>query len=148
MSASDVSGNITKIIVISSDSMLLPTDVALKIHESSTDITIKETCFGTMVTGPRDSVEKVVDEVVALDKNHIFVKDRGFAPGDERRCRAVRGGGPRPGFHMLRQEVEMLPMIGRALDDYDRKVPLEETQRPKKLKLSKLKEIIESDSAK
>ena len=146
--SSEISKNITKIIVISSDSMVLPTDVALKIHESSTDITIKETCFGTMVTGPKDSVDKVVDDVVALDKNHIFVKDRGFAPGDERRCRAVRGGGPRPGFHMLRQEVEMLPMIGRALDDYDRDVPLEETQRPKKLKLSKLKEIIESDSAK
>ncbi|MEZ5336603.1 MAG: DUF2102 domain-containing protein, partial [Methanolobus sp.] len=50
---------ITKLVVTSSDSVL-PIDAAMKIYESSTDIVIKETCFGTMVTGPRESVNKVV----------------------------------------------------------------------------------------
>ncbi|MDO9518472.1 MAG: methanogenesis marker 6 protein [Methanosarcinaceae archaeon] len=137
-------GTITKLVVISSDSVL-PIDAALEVYESEIEITIKETCFGTMVTGPEDAVNKVVEKVVALDKNHIFVKERGFPPGDDRRCRAGRGGGPRPGFHFLRNEIGMLPIIGKALDDYDNNVPLEKIVRPEKLKVSILKDIIESE---
>ncbi|MBW6470373.1 MAG: methanogenesis marker 6 protein [Methanosarcinaceae archaeon] len=137
-------GTITKLVVISSDSVL-PIDAALEVYESEIDITIKETCFGTMVTGPEDAVNKVVEKVVALDKNHIFVKERGFPPGDDRRCRAGRGGGPRPGFHFLRNEIGILPIIGKALDDYDNNVPLEKVVRPEKLKVSILKDIIESE---
>ena len=137
-------GTLTKLVVISSDS-ILPIDAALKIYESEIEITIKETCFGTMVTGPEDAVNRVVSEVVKLDKNHIFVKERGFPPGDDRRCRAGRGGGPRPGFHFLRNEIGMLPIIGKALDDYDNNVPLEKVVRPEKLKVSNLKDIIESE---
>jgi len=134
---------ITKLVVISSDSVL-PIDAAMKIYESETSIVIKETCFGTMVTGPREAVNRVVKEVVDLDKNHIFVKERGFPPGDERRCRASRGGGPRPGFHYLREEVQMLPTIGKALDDYEKKIPLKETGKKKKLEVKQLEDIIES----
>lgn len=137
------SDNITKIVVISSDSVL-PVDAAMKIYQSNTDIVIKETCFGTMVTGPRDAVNKVVKEVVDLDRNHIFVKERGFLPGDERRCRSSRGGGPRPGFHYLRHEVQMLPTIGKALDAYDRRAPLKEAKQKKKLDVDKLEDLIES----
>lgn len=135
---------ITKIVVISSDSVL-PIDAAMKVYESETSITIKETCFGTMVTGPRTAVDKVVDELRAMDRNHIFVKERGFHPGDERRCRSVRGGGPRPGFHYLREEVQMLPMIGKALDAYDKHVSPAEIHRAEKIEVKKLKEIIESN---
>ncbi|TGC08922.1 methanogenesis marker 6 protein [Methanolobus halotolerans] len=135
---------ITKIVVISSDSVL-PIDAAMKIYESETSIVIKETCFGTMVTGPRKDVNRVIQEVVDLDRNHIFVKERGFPPGDERRCRASRGGGPRPGFHYLREEVQMLPMIGRALDDYEKKVPLKKTPEKKKFEIEQLEDIIRSD---
>lgn len=135
---------ITKIVVIGSDSVL-PIDAAMKVYESEISITIKETCFGTMVTGPRTVVNKVVDELRAMDKNHIFVKERGFHPGDERRCRSVRGGGPRPGFHYLREEVQMLPIIGKALDAYDKHIPATEIHRAKKIEVKKLKEIIESN---
>jgi putative methanogenesis marker protein 6 len=135
---------ITKIVVISSDSVL-PIDAAMKVYQSETAITIKETCFGTMVVGPRNAVERVVNELRAMDRNHVFVKERGFRPGDERRCRAVRGGGPRPGFHYLREEVQMLPMIGKALDAYDKHVPLAEIHRAKKIEVKKLKDIIESN---
>ena len=137
-------GTITKLVVISSDSVL-PIDAALEVYESEIEITIKETCFGTMVTGPEDAVNKVVEKVVALDKNHIFVKERGFPPGDDRRCRAGRGGGPRPGFHFLRNEIGILPIIGKALDDFDNNVPLEKVVRPEKLKVSNLKDIIKSE---
>ncbi|AFV23779.1 hypothetical protein Mpsy_1572 [Methanolobus psychrophilus R15] len=135
---------LTKIVVISSDSVL-PIDAAMRIYQSDTNIEIKETCFGTMVTGPRDAVNRVVREVVDLDRNHIFVKERGFLPGDERRCRSSRGGGPRPGFHYLRHEVQMLPTIGKALDAYDRKAPLKEIESKKKLDVDKLEDMIKSE---
>jgi putative methanogenesis marker protein 6 len=136
---------ITKLVVTSSDSVL-PIDAAMKIYGSNTDIVIKETCFGTMVTGPRDAVDRVVKEVVDLDKNHIFVKERGFPPGDERRCRASRGGGARPGFYFLKEESMMLPMIGKALDKYDKDVPLRETEPRKRFEVKDLQGIIESTS--
>ncbi|WP_407355053.1 methanogenesis marker 6 protein [Methanolobus sp. WCC5] len=136
---------ITKLVVTSSDSVL-PIDAAMKIYGSNTDIVIKETCFGTMVTGPRDAVDRVVKEVVDLDKNHIFVKERGFPPGDERRCRASRGGGARPGFYFLKEESMMLPMIGKALDKYDKDVPLRETEPRKRFEVKDLQEIIKSTS--
>ncbi|SET10394.1 putative methanogenesis marker protein 6 [Methanococcoides vulcani] len=144
MMGEDTEDNITKIVVISSDSVL-PMDAAMRVYESEDAITIKETCFGTMVNGPRDAVNRVVETLRSMDRNHIFVKDRGFKPGAEVRCRAGRGGGPRPGFHFLREEVSMLPMIGRALDEYDAGEPLEEKEAPQKLDVSKLKKIIDSE---
>ncbi|WP_406660463.1 methanogenesis marker 6 protein [Methanolobus sp. ZRKC3] len=134
---------ITKLVVLGSDSVL-PIDAALKIYESETGIVIKETCFGTMVTGPRSAVNKVVKEVVALDKNHIFVKERGFPPGDDRRCRASRGGGARPGYYFMQEEAGMLPIIGKALDNYDKNVSLKEVKHKKKMDVDQLKDIIES----
>ncbi|MGM0771167.1 MAG: methanogenesis marker 6 protein [Halobacteriota archaeon] len=136
--------NITKIVVVSSDSVL-PMDAAMRVYESEDAITIKETCFGTMVNGPRDAVDRVVENLRSMDRNHIFVKERGFKPGAEIRCRAGRGGGPRPGFHFLREEVSMLPMIGKALDDYDAGVPIEGKEPTGKLDVSKLKKIIDSE---
>jgi len=135
---------ITKYVVISSDSVL-PIDAALKVYGSEQEITIKETCFGIMVSGPRVAVNRVVDEVRGLDKNHIFVKERGYLAGDERRCRASRGGGARPGFYYLKEEVDMLPIIGDALDNYDKHVPLKKTQHKQKIEVKKLKDIIESN---
>lgn len=135
---------ITKYVVISSDSVL-PIDAALKVYGSEQDITIKETCFGTMVTGPRAAVNKVVDEVRSMDKNHIFVKERGYLAGDERRCRSSRGGGARPGFYYLKEEVELLPTIGDALDDYDKNVKIKTPVHAQKLNVKKLKEIAETN---
>lgn len=138
---------ITKVIVISSDKVL-PVDAAMKIYESEFPVTVKETCFGLIVTGPAEDVLMVTEEIRKLDKNHIFVKDRGFPAGDERRCRASRGGGPRPGFHFLREEVRMLPAIGTALDELEAKGPVKESPTKKdKLKVSELERIIEAELA-
>jgi len=90
---------ITKYIVISSDKVL-PADAAMKIYESEFPVTVKETCFGLIVTGTKEDVTAVVEKIPAARTKTIFyIKDRGFPAGDERRCRASRGGGPRPGFH-------------------------------------------------
>ncbi|MDM7920503.1 MAG: methanogenesis marker protein 6, partial [Methanosarcina sp.] len=81
---------ITKYIVISSEKVL-PADAAMKIYESEFPVKVKETCFGLIVTGLKEDVIAVVEKIRQLDKNHIFIKDRGFPAGDERRCRATRG---------------------------------------------------------
>lgn len=105
---------ITKYIVIDLDKV--SSDVAMMIYKSEFSITVKETCFGLVMTGPKENVLAVVKKIRQLkDKNHIFIKDRGFPVGDRRRCRGTKGG-PRPGFHFLREEVKMLPAIGAALD--------------------------------
>ena len=138
---------ITKYIVISSDKVL-PSDAAMKIYESEFPVTVKETCFGLIVTGPKEDVQAVVERIRQLDKNHIFVKDRGFPAGDERRCRASRGGGPRPGFHFLREEVKMLPAIGAALDELEAKECVKEKRKEKsRLKISDLEKVIEEELA-
>lgn len=136
---------ITKYIVISSDKVL-PADAAMKIYESEFPVKVKETCFGLIVTGTKEDVVAVVEKIRELDKNHIFIKDRGFPAGDERRCRASRGGGPRPGFHFMREEVQMLPAIGAALDEMEANESMKEKQKEKrKLRVSELEEIIEAE---
>jgi len=136
---------ITKYIVISSEKVL-PADAAMKIYESEFPGKVKETCFGLIVTGLKEDVIAVVEKIRQLDKNHIFIKDRGFPAGDERRCRASRGGGPRPGFHFLREEVEMLPAIGAALDELEAKESVKKKQKEKsRIKVSELEKIIEAE---
>lgn len=138
---------ITKYVVISSDKVL-PSDAAMKIYESEFPVTVKETCFGLIVTGPKEDVQTVVERIRQLDKNYIFIKDRGFPAGDQRRCRASRGGGPRPGFHFLREEVEMLPAIGAALEELETKKSVKEKHKEKsKLKISDLEKVIEEELA-
>jgi putative methanogenesis marker protein 6 len=104
---------ITKMVVISDTE--LPSDVVISAYKVSSDVTIKETCYGLMLTGKRAEVDRVVDAVRKLSPTKVFVKERGFPPGDERRCRANRGGGPRPGFHQLKNELDLLPDIGKGL---------------------------------
>ena len=57
---------------------------------------IKETCFGLVVNGKEEEVNRIVTELRKMDPDHIFVKDRVFPPGYFRRCRANLGGA-RPG---------------------------------------------------
>ncbi len=104
---------ITKMVVISDTE--LPSDIVIHAYKVSSDVTVKETCYGLMLTGTRPEVDKVVEAVRSLSPTKIFVKERGFPPGDERRCRANRGGGPRPGFHQLKNELDLLPDIGKGL---------------------------------
>jgi len=114
----------TRVILISPDSVITPEEVKSKIlglisedtSMASSDIRVKETCFGALVEGEAEKIGEIVEKVRELDKNGIFSKPRGFPIGDPRICRATRRGGPRPGFHQLELEQELLSMVRAALD--------------------------------
>lgn len=137
---------ITKIIVIAESE--LPSDIAISAYKVSSDVTIKETCYGLMVTGKREEVDKVVNKVRKLNPTKIFVKERGFPPGDERRCRANRGGGPRPGFHQLKNEIDLLPDISKGLVLVERGSKPVTLPEEKTLPVDIFKKIIEEEAAK
>ncbi|MFH1323241.1 MAG: methanogenesis marker 6 protein [Methanobacteriota archaeon] len=133
---------ITKMMVINS-SKVLPSDVVIKLYESNADVMIKETCFGVMVSGERVVVDKLLSETRKMDPYGIFIKERGFAPGEPNRCRATRRGGARPGFHMLETEERILPQIAEGLRALDKGEIPRQKMKKKKLDFEKLKEIIE-----
>ena len=138
---------ITKIIAVSSDKVL-PSDAAQAAYSSGHLVTLKETCYGLVLTGTKENVDAVVEIVQNLDKNHIFVKDRGFPTGDPRRCRAVRNGGQRPGFYTLHEEISKMGTIGEALDDYDAKVKKTNAEWPDKPSSFKLEDYINREFGK
>lgn len=133
--------SITKMIVINSKKVL-PSDVVVRLYQSSADVMIKETCFGVMVSGERAVVNGLLSEVRKMDPYGMFIKERGFLPGEPNRCRATRRGGARPGFHMLETEDKLLPDIAQGLRALDRgEVPVKKELK-KKLDVEKLKKII------
>jgi len=134
---------ITKMIVINS-SKVLPSDVVIKLYDSNADVMIKETCFGVMVSGERSIVDKLLFETRKIDPYGIFIKERGFAPGEPNRCRATRRGGARPGFHMLETEEKLLPKIAEGLRALDKGEIPRQKMKKKKLELEKLIEIIKN----
>ncbi len=136
----------TKYVVTSPESDVLPSDIALKIYELGREINVKETCFGVIIDGEEEDVEATVKEIRAMDESNIFIKDRGFPPGDPRRCRGHRGGGARPGFYMMQHESEILPLISRGLASEARgeEVP-PKTGTGKRPSLERLEEMIEEE---
>ena len=133
---------ITKMAVINSKKVL-PSDVVIKLYESSADVMIKETCFGVMVSGERQVVDKLLSDIRRMDPYGIFIKERAFAPGEPYRCRATRRGGARPGFHTLETEDKILPHIASALRALDKGEIPPKRKAKKKLDVEKLKQIIE-----
>jgi len=108
-------GTVTVYIFIESTD-ITPEDIAVRAYEIAPAAMVKETCFGLEVTGKREEVEGIVEKIRAFDPPHIFVKDRGFPPGDPRRCRANLGGA-RPGFHGHEFELTIIPRISRGLEE-------------------------------
>ncbi len=133
----------TKMLVLADSSPVLPSELALRAYELSTDAVIKETCFGLIITGPERAVNEIIAELRRLDTTGIFVKERGFPPGDSRRCRAVRGGGPRPGFHQLEKESQMLPCIGHGLETIEEPLDKKVQKKHVKLDVDRFSEIID-----
>jgi putative methanogenesis marker protein 6 len=132
---------VTKYVITSSESNILPSDIAMKIYGSKYDVLVKETCFGVIVNGEEDVVNALIKEIRSLDPAGIFIKDRGFPPGDPRRCRGRRGGGARPGFYMIESESKMLPMISRALaSEGEETETIPEKEKP--LSIKRLDEIV------
>ncbi|RZN68389.1 MAG: DUF2102 domain-containing protein, partial [Candidatus Methanolliviera hydrocarbonicum] len=92
---------VTKMVVVSSYAPILS-----KIYESQFDLTVKETCFGVLMSGEEEEMKRATDYIREEFGKGVFIKDRGFPMGDVRRCRADRGGGARPGFHQLEREIK------------------------------------------
>ncbi|HIH40383.1 MAG TPA: methanogenesis marker 6 protein [Halobacteria archaeon] len=137
---------ITKIVVTP---YYLP--VVPKLYEKGFNLTVKETCYGAMISGDEKEVKDAVNFLREEFKNSVFIKDRGFLPGDKVRCRADRGGGGRPGFHQLESEMNTLPIIEQALNEIyegDEKtsfVDVSEKKRKRKISTDKLQDIIKEN---
>ncbi|ABS56950.1 conserved hypothetical protein [Methanoregula boonei 6A8] len=106
-------GTVTRYVVVESYTVT-PADVAIRAYEIAKGVMIKENCFGLVIMGKEEEVDRVIAEVRKMDPTHIFVKDRGFPPGDARRCRATLGGA-RPGFNGIEFEMTILPYISNGL---------------------------------
>jgi putative methanogenesis marker protein 6 len=141
-------GTVTKYVFVESPDMT-PADLAIRAYEFSQGAMIKETCFGLQVTGKEEEVEKIIQRLRELDPSHIFVKDRGFPPGDPRRCRANLGGA-RPGYFGHEFEISLIRHVSKGLE----RLPDRESTQPvcpprpesgAKLDARKLRKIIETE---
>ncbi|ABN57989.1 MULTISPECIES: methanogenesis marker 6 protein [Methanoculleus] len=144
-------GTVTKYVFVESPSMTAG-ELALRAYEASEGVLIKETCFGLQVTGEPESVDRLIEEIRAFDPTHIFVKDRGFPPGDPRRCRANLGGA-RPGYLGHEREFRILRYISRGLEELDRReegevepAPPARGKRPL-LDIKRLQELIDTEES-
>lgn len=83
---------ITRMIIIAPGAHVSESEIVNELHMLDLPLTIKNTCYGSMVNGKTKDVFEAIREIRKLDPNHIFTKERGFAPGDPRRCRGHRFG--------------------------------------------------------
>ena len=143
-------GTVTKYVVIESFDVT-PADLALRAYEISQGVMIKETCFGIVINGKEDDVNRIIPELRKLDPDHIFIKDRGFPPGDPRRCRANLGGA-RPGYNGMEHEMTIIPYVSHGLaelknrNDNSIQAP-ENPHNHKTLDIYKLKKLIDAQES-
>jgi len=143
-------GSVTKYVMVESFD-ITPADLALLGYEISKGVMIKETCFGLVISGKEEEVDRIVTELRKIDPDHIFVKDRGFPPGDSRRCRANLGGA-RPGYNGLEFEMSIIPYVSHgleALKKIDEKTvpPMEDPLEHPLLDIYKLKKLIDAQES-
>lgn len=128
---------VTRMIILGPNAEVNQAELVQKLHMLELPLTIKSTCYGAIIHGDEDTVMDAVNKIRKLDPYNIFTKDRGFPPGDPRRCRAKRGAA-REGFHQLEKEYELLDCLREALEN-PREVHV---KKPKKIEPDSLKEII------
>ena len=107
---------ITRMIKIAPGAHVSESEIVNELHMLDLPLTIKNTCYGSMVSGKSKDVFEAIREIRKLDPYHIFTKERGFAPGDPRRCRGHRFG-PREGFHQMENEYRLLGDVADALEN-------------------------------
>lgn len=137
MSPDPENSDVTRMIILGPSAQINQAELVQKLHMLELPLTIKSTCYGAIVHGSEDVVNDAVEQIRKLDPNNIFTKDRGFPPGDPRRCRAKRGAA-REGFHQLEKEFELLESVSQALAN-PREVHVE---KPCPLDPEKLKKLI------
>ena len=110
-------GTVTKYVFVDSPDTT-PQDIAAAAYEIAHGVMIKETCFGCQITGSPEDVERIITQLRKIDPYRIYVKDRGFQPGDARRCRADLGGA-RPGYLGHEYEMGLVRYIAYGLEITD-----------------------------
>lgn len=129
---------ITRMIVLGPSAQINQAELIQKIHMLELPLTIKSTCYGAIIHGDENIVKEAISKIRELDPCNIFTKERGFPPGDPRRCRAKRGAA-REGFHQLEKEYELLDCLREALEN-----PKEvHVERPKKISPDEFRKILE-----
>ncbi|MDO9549408.1 MAG: methanogenesis marker 6 protein [Methanoregula sp.] len=143
-------GSVTKYVVVESFD-ITPADLAIRGYEISQGAMIKETCFGLVVSGREEEVDRIVEGLRKIDPAHIFVKDRGFPPGDARRCRANLGGA-RPGYNGMEFEMTIIPYVSHGLEELNKKdattvPPMENPLECPLLDINTLKKLIDAQES-
>jgi len=128
---------VTRMIILGPSAQISPQELVQKLHMLELPLTIKSTCYGAIVHGNEPTVKEAMEKIRELDPYNIFTKDRGFPPGDPRRCRAKRGAA-REGFHQLEKEFELLDCVREALEN-PREVHV---KKPEKINPDSLKKIV------
>ncbi|MBO5653971.1 MAG: methanogenesis marker protein 6 [Candidatus Methanomethylophilaceae archaeon] len=131
----------TRLLMISPSSRLTPEMLARNIHSMGVEVGLKETCYGCLIEGRRESVLKVAEMARKLQGNSVFSKRRAYRMGDPVRCRAQHG--TRPGYSQLEAEWAALPFIEAGLDALDRGEKYIDIPAKEKLSVEKLIEICE-----
>jgi putative methanogenesis marker protein 6 len=143
-------GTVTKYVVVESFE-ITPSDLAVKAYEIAKGVMIKETCFGLVINGKEEDVDRIIAELRKADPDHIFVKDRGFPPGDARRCRANLGGA-RPGYHGIEHEMLVIPYVSHGLEEIKKRdvntipAPIDPLEHHA-LDIEKLKKLMEAQES-
>lgn len=114
MSPESEKSDVTRMIILGPSAQISQSELVQKLHMLEIPLTVKSTCYGAVVHGEEDIVNEAIEKIRNLDPCNIFTKDRGFPPGDPRRCRAKRGAA-REGFHQLEKEFELLESVSKAL---------------------------------
>jgi putative methanogenesis marker protein 6 len=141
---------VTKYVFVESPDMT-PADLAIRASEISQGVMIKETCFGLQISGKSDDVDRIIHRLREFDPAHIFIKDRGFPPGDPRRCRANLGGA-RPGFYGHEFEISLIRHVSKGIEELpkrgtDQPVHPPEPAGTARLDAKELQKIIESQES-
>jgi len=132
----------TRIFMISPDSMMTPDQLVREVHAMGKEVTAKETCYGTLVEGPRPLIREVLAIIRERHPYDVYSKVRAYPTGDPRRCRAQHG--TRPGYAQLEAEWEALPLIHHGLVCCERGEKAEVPIEKKKLSVEEFKKICEA----
>lgn len=133
----------TRLLMIAPSSELTPDQLSRTIHAMGKEITVKETCYGVLIEGPKAPVREILQAVREQYRYDVFSKVRAYVAGDPRRCRAQHG--TRPGYAQLEAEWKALSYVSEGLKASDRGEKPKELEQKQKLSVQTFKKICEAN---